>query len=555
MSDRPTLHGHAWWAPTLGRMSRRARIATAALAAALLGVTYLVWVSPAVERATAAEAPTAREVKLAQENEALQDRLYASEGKTKAMQDGQTKAQAERKAQRAVEDAAAAQAAEERAAAARSAAAAPKPSDKKPSSGAKKPSSSTKGPGTTKPASGGDGAANSKNPTQPAGAGAVVGTVPTAPSKAELLDPASRYFGMYTSQAPFNFASLDDTSTKVGRAPNLVGYFSGWDKPFRADAVTSSWERGMLPMLTWESHSSTAANDQVEAPEYNLPTILAGAHDDYLRQYARDINTLGLPMAIRLDHEMNGNWYPWGEGVNGNNKGDYAKAWQHVHDIFEQEGANDQVIWTWAPNIINNLPAKSQGVETMAGFYPGDEYVDWVGLSGYYRPPYKPENDTTFEYTFDRSLDQLREISNKPIILAEVGASEIGDKKPEWVRSFFQGFARPENSDIVGFSWFNLAVTTSSKGALITNDWRIDSRRNSLDEFLAGIADPANRFGGEVLPGAPVPAVDAPAEPDPTPAPAPSPTPAPAPSPSPSPEPTPSPTVSPTPAPTSTTKP
>lgn len=524
MSDRPTAHGRAWWAPTLGRMTRRARIGTAALAVALLGVTYLVWISPAVSRATAAEAPTATEMRLAEENAALKKRVYASEGRNKAMKDGQTKAQAERKAQQTAKEAA-------DAAKAAKAQAAKEQADRtragKRAGG--KAAATQKSRTTTQTVSRGDGAANPGNPTLPEADGAAAGAVPTAPTKAELLAPGSRYFGMYTSQAPFNWASFDDTSTKVGRNPNLVGYFSGWDKPFRADAVTRSWQRGMLPMLTWESHSSTAANDQVDAPEFSLPAILGdpaagvpGRYDDYLRQYARDINTLGLPLAIRLDHEMNGAWYPWGEAVNGNRPGDYAKVWQHVHDIFEQEGANDQVIWTWAPNIVNNLPDADQGVDTMKGLYPGDAYVDWVGLSGYYRPPYKTENNTTFEYTFDRSLDQLREVANKPIILAEVGASEIGDKKPEWVRSFFSAFARPENADIVGFGWFNLAVTTSSAGDMITNDWRIDSRRNSLDEFIAGISNAANRFGGQVLPAGPVPAVVAPVEPAPTPEPTPS---------------------------------
>ena len=46
-----------------------------------------------------------------------------------------------------------------------------------------------------------------------------------------------------------------------------------------------------------------------------------------------------------------------GNSLNGNSPGDYVKMWRHVHDIFEAEGANQYVIWVWAPNIVNNLPA------------------------------------------------------------------------------------------------------------------------------------------------------------------------------------------------------
>lgn len=329
----------------------------------------------------------------------------------------------------------------------------------------------------------------------------------TAPSKAELVDPSSRYFGMYTEQAPFSWATYDDTSSKIGDKPSAVGYFGGWDQPFRPDAVTRAWSRGTLPMLTWESRPIDAPNSQVSEPDYTLPRILGdpangvpGAFDDYLHQYAKDIVATGLPLAIRFDHEMNGVWYPWseddgkGNAINGNNPGDYVKTWQHVHDIFEAEGANQFVIWLWSPNIVNNLTSTHKSLDYLKSLYPGDDYVDWVGLSGYLRPPYKPDNDFSFDYTFGASLDQLRSITGKPIYLAEVGASEIDGHKADWIGSFFQALGKPENDDIIGFSWFNLAVSSYIEGDLATNDWRIDSRPESLAAFVAGINAPEDNF-------------------------------------------------------------
>lgn len=332
-------------------------------------------------------------------------------------------------------------------------------------------------------------------------------TVITAPSKAELVNPASSYFGLYTEQAPFNWATYDDASTQLGSTPNVVGYFGGWDEDFRANAVTRSWARGTLPILTWESRPIGSANDQVVESDYTLPAIIgdpdtgiAGSYDDYLHQYAKDIVATGLPLGIRLDHEMNGVWYPWaetdgqGNSINSNRVGDYVSMWQHVHDIFAAEGANDLVVWIWAPNIINNLPATHQPAEFLDGLYPGDDYVDWVGLSGYLRPPYKAENDATFEYTFDASLDELRRITDKPIFLAEIAASETGGYKAAWVTSLFESLAKPENDDIIGISWFNMAVTTYVEGERATNDWRIDSRRDSLAAFIAGLERPDSDF-------------------------------------------------------------
>ncbi|MGO4691659.1 glycoside hydrolase family 26 protein [Glaciibacter sp. 2TAF33] len=329
----------------------------------------------------------------------------------------------------------------------------------------------------------------------------------TAPPLEQLLNPASRYYGMYTEQAPFNWATLDATAAQVGVAPNLTGYFSGWDENFRANAVTRSWAKGTMPVMTWESRPIKAGNDVIDEPDYTLPKILGdpaagtpGAFDDYLHQYAKDIVATGLPLGIRFNHEMNSIWYPWSEtdgkgaSINGNNRGDYVKVWKHVHDIFEAEGANSLVAWIWAPNIVNNLPATHKTPEYLASLYPGDEYVDWVGLSGYLRPPYKPDNNFTFDYTFGQSLDQLRALTSKPIMLAEIGASETEGHKAAWISSFFDAMAKPENSDIIGFAWFNLAVTSYVEGERATNDWRINSRADTLSAFITGLTRPEANF-------------------------------------------------------------
>jgi hypothetical protein len=322
----------------------------------------------------------------------------------------------------------------------------------------------------------------------------------TAPSKQQLLQPDSPYFGMYTQQAPFNWATYDATTAEIGAQTNMVGYFEGWDQPFRADAVTRSWQHGQLPFMTWESRPIDDGNDVVNAPTYSLPRILAGDFDGYLHQFAHDVAATGLPVAIRLDQEMNGIWYPWAEtdgtgaSINGNSPGQFAQMWRHVHDIFEQEGANADVIWVWSPNRVDNLPANHQSAAYTASLYPGDGYVDWVGMSAYLRPPFVAGQTFTFADTFGRTLTQLRGLTSKPILLSEVGASETDGHKPAWVTSFFQGLNDPANADVIGFSWFDEAVTSYVEGVRQTNDWRIDSRPDSLAAFVAGLTAPGGRF-------------------------------------------------------------
>lgn len=477
----------SWWSQSRSRAQATAAAAIV-LTATLVGISAFVWASPtgaplrqAVADATEAITPyAAQNVELRRNLQRATETIASQKGKLSAMEKQALAAQASTAKQLAT--------AQQQAAAAQnqlnSVTAQLAAANAKAAAGSKSSGHAASGSGSS--GSGGTGG----------GATAPI----TAPARADLVAPTSRYYGMYTEQAPFNWATFDATSAKVGVAPNLVGYFSGWDETFRADAVTRAWAQGRMPMMTWESRPINSGNDTTEAPAYSLPKIIGGDFDAYLHQYAKDIVATGLPLAVRLDHEMNATWYPWnetdakGKPINGNNVGDYVTMWRHVHDIFQQEGANALVIWVWAPNIVNNLAATHKVDGFLENLYPGDDYVDWVGLSGYLRPPYKPDNDFGFDYTFKPSLDKLRALTKKPIILAEIGASETGGYKAKWVTALFEGLARPENDDIIGFSWFNLAVTSYVEGVRATNDWRIDSRADTLSAFIAGLTRPDDRF-------------------------------------------------------------
>lgn len=57
---------------------------------------------------------------------------------------------------------------------------------------------------------------------------------------------------------------------------------------------------------------------------YSLSRFAAGDHDGYLRTWADALRAWGHPVTVRFGHEVNGWWYPWAEGVNGNAAGSYV---------------------------------------------------------------------------------------------------------------------------------------------------------------------------------------------------------------------------------------
>lgn len=321
-------------------------------------------------------------------------------------------------------------------------------------------------------------------------------------TKADIVAAANQ-FGLYTEQAPFNWGEAGMVEATVARKANLIGYFQDWNDPFRSDAVLLAWQRHQIPMLTWEPAPTTGREDPDNPANlaFNLKSIGAGSHDDYIRTYARGIRDLQMPIVLRLAHEMNGDWYPWAEvqrkdtdgdgvfeerSINGNSRGDYVRMWQHVHDIFEEEGANAYTVWLWSPNRINNILNDTIRQPDVSEYYPGASYVDWVGMSGYRR--YSDRNDEpTFDNTYHDTLVRLRITApGKRIFLAEIAATELTNDKAQWINSLFAGLAA--NRDIIGFAWFSLVVSAMRDDGVQTNDWRINSTGPARDALAQGLA-------------------------------------------------------------------
>ena len=242
-----------------------------------------------------------------------------------------------------------------------------------------------------------------------------------------------------------------------------------------------------MPVLSWEPWPTVQPvgpdSDNTKDPGYTLASIIDGSHDEYIDRFATEVRDLGLPVAIRFAHEMNGNWFPWSEETNGNKKGEYVEAWRHVHDRFTAIGATN-AIWIWSPNVVTARPSVR-----LSPLYPGDDYVDWMGMVGYYRRVYLDDKGNakapTFDNTYSGTLAELRSVAVKPIVITELGATEVGGNKPEWIQSLFDGLAA--NPDVIGFVWFDHSVNGT--------DWRIESSDAASSAFAGGISDDRYRAG------------------------------------------------------------
>jgi hypothetical protein len=99
-----------------------------------------------------------------------------------------------------------------------------------------------------------------------------------------------------------------------------------------------------------------------------------GAYDHYFLQTAETLASYGQGSSIiRIGWEFNGNWYPWSAGGQASN---YVAAYRQIVVTFRSV-PNTDFKFEWNPNIGD------LGVGDLATYYPGDAYVDDVGLDVY----------------------------------------------------------------------------------------------------------------------------------------------------------------------------
>ncbi|MFJ4108467.1 glycoside hydrolase family 26 protein [Oerskovia enterophila] len=186
--------------------------------------------------------------------------------------------------------------------------------------------------------------------------------------------------------------TLEEHRTYLGHAPAVAVQFS--DVPYdratwehTVSAVTQMKANGGVLLLTLEPHAGLAAmSDEV---------IATLAHD------LREVNQQGVAVVLRFAHEMNGSWYAWGQQPTA-----YVETFRRVAAAVHDQAPGTAMMW--APNYGGGYPftggqfaalpgsadyaaldTDGDGTVTMADdsylpYFPGDDAVDWVGVSLYH---------------------------------------------------------------------------------------------------------------------------------------------------------------------------
>jgi endoglucanase len=253
------------------------------------------------------------------------------------------------------------------------------------------------------------------------------------------------------------FIGVYDKQSKVFDNQRLdveMDYVS-WEKPWDLTAsISDARQRGRVSLMTiepWTTHSG------------NLDDVLTdtnqGFNDAIIQADALAVKAQAPQIVlIRFAHEMDlVSNYPWSR----EDYGSYIAAYMHYHDIFVALGATN-VKWVWSP--AGNLNAHL--------YYPGDEYVDYVGVTVLGNEAWDMKHGSKEGRSFASLFgDRYAVVSryNKPIIVAELGVAGVSTRentyeyKKNWLRSAFDSFSNYPL--LVGVIYFN-AINAPN-----TSDW------------------------------------------------------------------------------------
>jgi len=304
-----------------------------------------------------------------------------------------------------------------------------------------------------------------------------------------LLPPEQgAYTGAYIdfgdSEDDVTLESIEKFQDAVGKHQAIIASSSYWGQqtfPRRNLDIIAAY--GAVPLIYWSPWDKPYEQDR--GPDrFSLREILAGKWDAYIDRWADGARDYGRPMLVAWGLEMNGTWFPWSGTFYGGDKpveGQkdrfegaefYKKVYRYVVDRVRARGAKN-IEWVFHTNSYS-YPMDDWNM--MADYYPGSDYVDWLGLSCYGKqfgddPWVKPSDVFAAPYAEIAALDPT-----KPIMLAEWGIADFpksGDKAT-WFKESFDIISKQlprlkaavywherwENSD---GSFSNLRTTSSPK--------------------------------------------------------------------------------------------
>ena len=329
------------------------------------------------------------------------------------------------------------------------------------------------------------------------------------------------YFGV---QLDSEFDTVAGYASRLGSTPAVYGRY--------VDFPLGTVEEGLISEQVQELADHHSSFMLTLEPRQGLAAVTPDALTALTRLLTA-WNQKGVPVMVRFGHEMNGSWYSWGQ-----QPAAYIDKFRQVAAAVHKAPSSAML---WSPNEGAGYPYEGgpyearrgspdfQAVDTnqdgrltskddpYAPYWPGDDAVDWVGLTVYHFGKAYPWGENTVPergklaakiagtfksaYTDDTDVpDFYKEYADghkRPFAISETGAfyntsrsdgaTELAIKEAWWNQLFDPGLQR-RFPRLKMALWFEYSKTENQPGSPVV-DWRTTVTPQIRDPFTRAIPD------------------------------------------------------------------
>jgi hypothetical protein len=253
----------------------------------------------------------------------------------------------------------------------------------------------------------------------------------------------------------------------VGKDAAWVYFSNNWFKGREFPTETAEWisDRGSIPYIRLMLRHDLKYDG--EDTTYSLQNILDGRFDEELHAWCAQAREFGRQLLVEYGTEVNSDSFVWSGIANGGGIADgygdpsfpdgperFRDTYRHIIQICREQGATN-ITWVFHIDSANHPDENWNRVEN---YYPGDEWIDWIGVSiyGANRP------DSTYFDVFSLRLDAIYQqiagfAPDKPVIIAEFGTAKNNPllNQLQWARDAVMSLDRERYPNLVGFAWWN----------------------------------------------------------------------------------------------------
>jgi len=251
--------------------------------------------------------------------------------------------------------------------------------------------------------------------------------------------PTSLEVGVFAGTIPELYAFEHRMDEQVDIAATAVHWGNERDFPEAyANLVTP---RGTTLLIYW--YPMDYRKGAKGQSEFHFSEILAGEWDEYIDSFTQAAARNGGDIIIAPFEEVNGSWTYWnGDSGTYGTKEEYIETFRYLRDKFKN---TPSVRFAW---IVNQVSVPDTAENAISAYYPGDAYVDVIGINAFnFGAPW-----LSFDTLVARAVGEVLPY-HKPIYITST-ASAPGEEKAEWIQDMFAS-TYFKNDTLKGFIWFN----------------------------------------------------------------------------------------------------